>query len=126
MGRAERRKSGNKEKVKTYVMTEEQLIALVQRNVEEEMAKERVEIREKAVDEAFASLLSIPIIVLHDKFGFGEVRKNRFIEDVTRWIKLTQQDESTLRELIHVARDECGYVIKGYKYDYPIGGTNEH
>lgn len=121
MGRAERRKAGKTEKVKTYVMTEEQLVAMVRRNVEEEMAIERVEIRQKAIDEAFAYLMAIPIVILRDKFGFGKIRLDRFKEHLSRWIRIIHTDEGTLKDLIHIARDECGYVIQGYKYDYPEG-----
>lgn len=126
MGRAERRKAGDKQKVKTYVMTEEQLTAMVQRNVEAEVEIEREEIRRKAIDEAFAYLMAIPIVILRDKFGFGKIRLDRFKEHLSRWIRIIHTDEGTLKELIHIARDECGYVIQGYKYDYPEGQANEH
>lgn len=36
----------------------------------------------KAADKAFFLMLGLPLMVLHDKWGFGKVRGERFIEQV--------------------------------------------
>lgn len=38
------------------------------------------EVREQAVADAIATVMAIPIIVMHDDFGFGKVRLQRFLQ----------------------------------------------
>ncbi len=40
------------------------------------------EATKKAADKAFFLMLGLPLMVLHDKWGFGKVRGERFIEQV--------------------------------------------
>ena len=44
-------------------------------NIKQDAAK-------KAADKAFFLMLGLPLMVLHDKWGFGKVRGERFIEQV--------------------------------------------
>lgn len=100
MGRRERRaaarKSGSKmTPVRTYTVTDAEL----------------KKIKDEAVDEALRMLLSIPVLVLHDKFGFGKVRLDRFLSGVNTWIKAVHQDEDTMTEVFKTAQAEAGYEI---------------
>lgn len=120
MGRAERRKDGKKEKVKTYVMTEAQ-IEEIRRQARDEAIDVGVRqhinrIKAEATDRAMAFLLAIPIVILRDKFGFGKGRIAQFLSYATTWIKAVNSDENTLNELIQIAYDEAGYEVEGFNY----------
>lgn len=69
-------------------------------------------IESKAVDDALRALLAIPVMVLHDKYGFGEVRLGRFMGYVNTWIKAIHEDENTLAELVELAEKEAGFKIE--------------
>lgn len=84
MNRADRRKSGITEKPKTYTMTDAQL----------------AQVRKDAQEEIFLMQLAIPVLVLHDKFGFGENRLNDFINPCLTWMQLVHDGEATMREII--------------------------
>ena len=64
MNRAERRRSARnqQQKQKTYVLTEEQIEKMKYQAVHDAMRK------------TFLMFISIPVMVLHDKFGFGKSR----------------------------------------------------
>jgi hypothetical protein len=87
MNRAERRRAGKTEKAKTYVVTEAQL----------------EKIKNEARAEGFMLSLSIPALVLHDKFGFGEERLNRFIGPCISWMDDIQNGEVTIKEILEVS-----------------------
>lgn len=95
MGRKERRAMGITQKPKTYVLTDEQI----------------AQIKKEAVDEAVTLLLTIPVTVLHDKFGFGRIRLDRFSHYVFGWIEGIQKGEVSLDELRNVAESEAGFQI---------------
>lgn len=100
MNRAERRRSAKQaEKPKTYVLNEDQI-----RQIKREAVNE-------ALDRAFRMLLSIPVMVLHDKFGFGKMRLGRFMDYVLVWYESVQSDETRLAELLKIAEEECGIHI---------------
>lgn len=68
-------------------------------------------IKDEAVDEALVLLLAIPVLVLHDKFGFGALRLNRFMEYVNTWIKAIHQDENTLAEVVKAAQEDASFEL---------------
>jgi glycosylphosphatidylinositol transamidase (GPIT) subunit GPI8 len=94
--RAERRKAGNKDKVRTYVLTDVQI----------------QQIKNEATKEAFVELLAIPVQVLHDKFGFGQTRLDRFTHYALNWLEMVRDKEVTLAQLRKTLEDEAGIVIK--------------
>lgn len=69
-------------------------------------------IKSEAVDDALRALLAIPVMVLHDKYGFGELRLSRFMGYVNTWIKAIHEDENTLSELVELAEKEAGFKIE--------------
>lgn len=99
MNRAERRKQKNAVKPRTYVLTDDQLEAIKRKAVEEATIK------------VFMMLMSIPVMVLHDKFGFGKTRLARFMEYLLLWYESVQSGETRLMELVKVAEEECGVRI---------------
>lgn len=108
MNRAERRRSARLEKPKTYVLTEDQI----------------EDIKRKAVAEAtrkvFLMFMSIPVMVLHDKFGFGIQRLSRFMDYALIWYESVHDNETKLLDLVKIAEEECG--IQTITYDKPHGG----
>ncbi len=96
MNRSERRKLGKSApKPKTYVLTEDQI----------------AKIKNDAVDEAMAMLLAIPVVVLHDKFGFGRIRLDRFTHYAFSWINSLQSGEVKMVDLVKICEDEAGFTI---------------
>lgn len=110
MNRAERRrlaKSAQKEKEKTYVLTQAQI---------DEMKLEAVN---EATRKAFLMFLSIPVMVLHDKFGFGKRRLDKLMHYCLAWYEAIQNNETKLMELVKIAENECGIKVLSY------GGKNK-
>jgi len=100
MNRAERRKAGKTEKVKTYVLTQDQIDDLKQKAVDE------------ATRTAFKMFMSIPLMVLHDKFGFGKIRGSRFMDYALIWFEAVQKGETDLKEIMKIAEDLTGVRVQ--------------
>lgn len=97
MNRAERRRAKRTaEKKRTYVLTDDQIRQL----------------KFEAVKEAFTMLLAIPSLVLHDKFGFGRIRLDRFNYYALSWAKSVQNGEVSLDAVLELCEKEAGYIIK--------------
>ena len=101
MNRAERRKNAVTTKPKTYVLTDDQIRKLKQDATNE------------ATRRAFLMFLSIPVMVLHDKFGFRKVRLSRFMDYALVWFESVQNDETRLMELMKICEEECGIKTIG-------------
>lgn len=95
MNRGERRRLGKSEKTKTYVLTADQI----------------QQMKNEAVAEAFKMLLSIPNLVLHDKFGFGQIRLDRFNYYALSWAKDVQNGVVTLKEVMDLCEQEIGLKV---------------
>lgn len=98
MNRAERRRHG-KSAPKTYVLTEDQI---------EQMKLEAVN---TATRRAFLMFMALPVMVLHDKFGFGKLRLSRFMHYALTWYEAVQNNETRLMELVKIAETECGISV---------------
>lgn len=103
MNRAERRRSAKQQqsKQKTYVLTEDQIKQIKMDAVNE------------ATRKAFLMFMSIPVMVLHDKFGFGKIRLTRFMDYVLIWYESVQNNETRILELVKIAENECGIRTVG-------------
>lgn len=99
MNRAERRRNARNEKPKTYVLTEDQITKLKQDAAYE------------ATRRAFFMFMAIPIMVLHDKFGFGVRRLTKFLDYALIWFDSVQKNETSLTELVKIAEKECGIKV---------------
>lgn len=99
MNRAERRKNAVTTKPRTYVLTEDQITKLKQ------------EAANEATRKAFLMFMSIPVMVLHDKFGFGKLRLTRFMDYALIWLDSVQNNETTVSELVKIAETECGIRV---------------
>ena len=98
MNRAERRRSARQQttKKKTYVLTEEQI---------EEMKRDAVQ---TATRRAFLMFMSIPVMILRDKFGFGKPELSTVMDYALVWYEAVQENEVKMLELVKIAKDECG------------------
>jgi hypothetical protein len=100
MNRAERRRRKlSAAAPKTYVLTEDQITKMKQ-----DAARE-------ATRRAFLMFMSIPVMVLHDKFGFGKQRLGKFMDYAVMWYESVHDNETQLMELVKVAGDECGVRV---------------
>lgn len=108
MNRAERRRNARQEKTRTYVLTEDQIEDIKRKTTAEASRK------------AFLSFVSIPVMVLHDKFGFGKTRLERFMDYALVWFESVYDNETRLAELIEIAGNECGIRIKDYEQEKQI------
>ncbi len=125
LNRKQRRKAGIAEKPKTYNMTEAQIEKIkadavreanaeIQRLRDENEAlrltlmKRKSEIMAKAVHDAFMLFMSIPVMVLHDKFGFGKIRFDRFMNYVLIWYESVQNGEFTIEHIVEIAENVSG------------------
>lgn len=95
MNRAERRKAGKTEKPKVYTLTQDQIDGM----------------ERKAVEKAFKMFMSIPVMVLHDKFGFGNIRLDRFMHYALMWVQSVQDGDTSLTEIMKIAEDESGVKV---------------
>lgn len=105
MNRAERRRSAKqqqKQEQRTYVFTEDQI---------EKMKMDAVL---EATRRAFLMFMSIPVMVLTDKFGFDEIQSGKFMDYAVMWFESVENDETRLIELVNVAKNECGIDTLSY------------
>lgn len=108
MNRAERRKhKQSAQKPKTYVLTEDQI------------NKMKMDAVNEATRKAFLMFLSIPVMILHDKFGFGKIRLGRFMHYALMWYESVQNNETKLMELVKIAEDECGISVLTHGGGHP-------
>lgn len=107
MNRAERRRNARQEKPRTYVLTEEQINKMKRDAVDE------------ATRKAFLMFLSIPVMILHDKFSFDHLQLEKLMDYSLIWYESIQNDETHLLELVKIAETECGIQIMTH------GGKNK-
>lgn len=65
-----------------------------------------------AADKAFLLMLGLPMMVLHDKYGFGKVRCERFIDQVLELYDSFEKDLITLDDIHKCLWDEAGIKIE--------------
>lgn len=57
--------------------------------------------------------LTVSLMVLHDKFGFGEQRLNRFIDEYYKQVTAYNEGRvETVKDFTDVLKEECGIVIE--------------
>lgn len=103
----------------SYMMTADQITKLKQDafNAAYDKAWEdylrRVEnVKKEATNIACNATAVIPLIVAHDKLGFGGIRLRRFLDYMMTWLNAIDQDPHTLVELQELAEEYCGIKFK--------------
>lgn len=107
LNRKQRRQAGITEKPKVYTMTDAQIEKIKADAVREAEPK----IKAKAVHDAFMLFMSIPVMVLHDKFGFGKIRFDRFIHYVLVWYESVQSGETAIEHIVEIAENVSGIKL---------------
>lgn len=115
MNHAERKALKRAEKVQpTYKMTAAQ-IDQIKRDAYEAAAKEfRLElekVKREATDRAIKAVAVIPLVVAHDKLGFGGIRLRRFLDWMMTWMHCIEDEPETLMELMHIVEEACGIKL---------------
>ena len=67
-------------------------------------------VKKEATGIACRAAIAVPMVVVHDKLGFGVVRGNRFLDWMLTWINAINDDPGTLMEL-----QELVYEFYGIK-----------
>ena len=65
----------------------------------------------KAADKAFFLMLGLPLMVLHDKWGFGKVRGERFIEQVLDLYDSFEKGYLSLDDIYNCLWEEGGIKL---------------
>ena len=117
MNRKERRKAARESGVKApaqkvYMLTYEQLEKIKDDAINAALnGPEMEKIKEQAMNRALRVLLAMPVVILHDKFGFRRVRQQRFLGYLKTWIRAINMDDGTLAEILEIAQKEVGYDV---------------
>lgn len=73
-------------------------------------------IKDQATDEAakraFVQMLGLPLIVLHDKFGYGKQRLERFIDELLKQYEEFDEGRITLDDLLETIETETGVKVE--------------
>lgn len=117
MNRAERRKAKKQEKPAVYMLTQDQ-IDQIKKDAVKDVLDQLEQVKRDAVNEAvgtaFKMLMSIPSMVLHDKFGFGHIRLDRFMHYVVDWYDEVQSGGTPLEEIMAIAEADSGIKVLEY------------
>lgn len=65
----------------------------------------------EAADMAFLLMLGLPVMVLHDKFGFGPVRCERFTDQVLELYDSFEKGYVTLEDIHLALKEETGITL---------------
>ena len=65
----------------------------------------------QATDQVIKLMLALPVYVLHDKWGFGRVRCERFADELLKLYDAYQSGYVTIDDLMQVLEDEAGMTI---------------
>lgn len=101
MNRAERRrlKRNQESRNATYTLRNEDVTRIKQDAAQE------------AIDKAFVLMLSLPMIVLHDKYGWGKKRLSDFIDHVLEQYDSFNKNFITLDDLWNTIEKETGVKL---------------
>ena len=110
MNRKQRRKAGIKTKVPTYRFTQEQLHAEINKGID----KFKDEIRDDVTDKALRVIAYVPLIVLHDKWGFGKKRLEKFLYEFAEQIACLENKYVSFDDMIATIKDETGLNVDDY------------
>ncbi len=76
-----------------------------------EIDKIKKDAAEKAIDIAMTLMLGLPVMVLHDKYGFREVRLKRFIDQVHELYDSYEKGLLTLKDIHDTLLEDVGITI---------------
>lgn len=65
----------------------------------------------KAADTGFLLMLGLPVLILRDKWGFGNVRLERFIDQVIEMYEAFNEGHLTIDDIHQAIEEETGIKI---------------
>jgi hypothetical protein len=65
----------------------------------------------EAIDKAFILMLGLPVMVLHDKFGFGAKRLERLTDEVLELYDSYNKGFLTLDDIMNTLKEETGLEL---------------
>lgn len=66
----------------------------------------------KQNNEVFKVMLTIAMYTLHDKYGFGNKRLERFMDHVNETLDYINDDYITMNDIQEVLKDECQIEVQ--------------
>lgn len=66
----------------------------------------------EAVDDTVRAIIAAPVMVLHDKFGFGKRRLNVFIAELTEVLDSYEKGLVSMDDLMDALKDEAGIDLR--------------
>ena len=66
----------------------------------------------KGKDDSFDLMIALPMIILRDKYGFGAVRLERFIEQMIDVFEAVYDGYVSFSDLLETLKDETGIDIR--------------
>lgn len=105
MNRSEKRRSDRQvtKQTKVYTLTQAQI---------DQIKKDATD---AATKRAFAIMLAMPMMVLRDKFGFGQKRLNFFLNETFAVYEAFEDDRLTMVDMHETIKMETGVIIKEAK-----------
>lgn len=98
----------------TYTLTADQIQALKQEAYDKALAEynSRIEeVKKEATGIACRAAIAVPMVVAHDKLGYGVVRGNRLLEWMMTWLRAINDDPGTLVELHELVYEFYGIKL---------------
>lgn len=83
----------------------------VGKNVSEALINVKKQASSEAIDTAFIVMLALPMLVMRDKYGFGKVRLERFMDQVIDLYESFNAGYLTLEDMHKALEDEVGIKI---------------
>lgn len=83
----------------------------VGKNVSEALINVKKQASSEAIDTAFIAMLALPMLVMRDKYGFGKVRLERFMDQVIDLYESFNAGYLTLEDMHKSLEDEAGIKI---------------
>jgi len=102
-----KKKEKKGKKTPTYVVTYED----IQNYIKQGYEKGRKDSVQMATDFA----LAVPLLTLHDDFGFGSVRLERFLNKSEKTYEGINEGYLTIQDILNTLEEEVGVVLTGWK-----------
>ena len=98
----------------TYTLTADQIHAMKQEAYDKAWTEynSRIEdAKKEAVNIACRAAIAIPMVVAHDKLGFGSARAYRLLDCMMTWLRAINDDPGTLVELHELVYEFYGIKL---------------
>ena len=77
----------------------------------EDVSKIKQDVAQEAIDKAFISMLGLPVMVLHDQYGWGKKRLSDFMDHVLEQFDSFNKDFITFDDLWKTIEKETGVKL---------------